>query len=484
MSRTYSPKLSPKTHQAVGVEQMLTQNLANFDDQGLGKCKQAYDLAGKMFEEKKIDLMVMICKASLKENFHNEVSKDAYQLISRVVAGSRAERKQIYKFPSSHVLVVSFENAITDVDDLLQLLQRNRTLLCLDEAHYIKNPSAQRTQACLELSLHAVKTAIFSGTPIPNKVEDIYTQMRFLGHDVGGNLDEFRERFGSLEDFRSFLSARMIRRKKDDLKELNLPPKTVNVVNVELSSEERKIYQKAADDMFIEFRSKLGNQTTIPINGILAKLIRLAQITSNPALLIDDYDGPCTKIDKLDEIVRGNVSAGEKIIIWTSYRKNVRLLLKRYSEFRAVSIYGESSKEEISAAVKSFQEGTAMVLIAVPACAREGFTLTRARKAVYLDRNFNLLDWVQSQDRIHRISQTRECEIIVLEATDTLDQRIDEVLARKDHLQKYLLGDIEEYTGLENITRNEVLELVGGPENGSKHKKQKGSLPKGLRKAL
>jgi len=463
MNPKYAPALSPKQHQTEAVDAMLLGNIANFDDQGLGKCKQAYDLAGRLFQDNKIDLMVMVSKASLKDNFHFEVSKDAIQLISRVATGNKIERRRIYKYPSYHILIISYENAINDNEELLDLLSKNRTLLCLDEAHYIKNPSAKRTEACLKLSEKAVRTAIFTGTPIPNSVEDIYTQLRFLGHDVGADLEAFKLRFGDIGAFRDYLSATMIRRKKENVIELNLPKKKVTHIKVKLTPDERAVYDKAASDMLIQYESKKNQKTEISINGILSQLVRLTQITSNPELLIPGYDGTRAKITKLDEIIERSVASGEKIIVWTGYRQNVRSLLQRYKSHGAVSIFGEMKKDEIQSSVKRFKEDpTSKVLIATPACAREGFTLTSACKAVYLDRNFSLLDWVQSQDRIHRISQTKECEIIVLMAEDSIDTRIDDILDRKDHIQRFLLGDIEEYMGLENIKLSELKAIVGG----------------------
>jgi len=462
MNPKYAPELIPKKHQVTAVDSMMTTDMANFDDQGLGKCKQAYDLAGQLFEKGEIDLMVMVSKASLKDNFHKEVSKDATQLISKVVTGTRAERRRIYAFPSYHILVVSYETAISDNEELCALIARHRTLLCLDEAHYIKNPEAKRSLACLEMSKVARRRQIFTGTPVPNDTVDIYTQLKFLGHDVGSTPEEFKARFGDLNHFRDFIRANTIRRKKENVLELNLPKKSVREVTVKLSKEERKIYDKAANDFLVQYESKKSGLTEIPINGILAQLTRLTQITSNARLLVPNFDGRQAKLEKLDEIVHDLSKKGEKVIIWTSYRENVRLLLARYTSHGAVSLIGGLSKDEIRTSVEQFQNSNATkVLIAIPACAREGFTLTAASTAVYLDRNFALLDWVQSQDRIHRIGQTKDCEIIVLIGENTIDERIDDVLDRKDHIQKFLLGDLETYEGQETLKVTELRKIVG-----------------------
>jgi SWI/SNF-related matrix-associated actin-dependent regulator of chromatin subfamily A-like protein 1 len=462
MNPKYNPVMAPKLHQIASVNTMLATDLANFDDQGLGKCKQAYDLAGNLFEKGEIDLMIMVSKAALRDNFHREVSKDAIQLISKVVTGTRAERKRIYAFPSYHVLVISYETVISDNAELCKLIAKHRTLLCLDEAHYIKNPDAKRTQACLELAKVAKRKQIFTGTPVPNDPTDIYTQLTFLGHDVGDSVESFRERFGDIQAFRDFLKANMIRRKKENVIELNLPKKSTRQVCVKLSREERQVYEKAAKDFLVQFTSKNMEKTEIPIQGVLAQLTRLTQITSNPNLLIPNFDGPVSKIEKLEKMVRKLSARGEKVIVWTSYRENVRMLLERFSDIGAVSLVGGLTKSEIESVVSRFQnDGNTKVLIAIPACAREGFTLTAASTAIYLDRNFALLDWVQSQDRIHRIGQTKPCEIIVLVGENTIDERIDHVLEKKDHIQKFLLGDLEEYSAEESLTPEQLKKIVG-----------------------
>lgn len=466
MTKIYTPKLKPKKHQETGVVSMLQTNMANFDDQGLGKCKQAYDLAGKLFEKDEIDLMIMVSKSSLRENFFLEVSNDAQQLIVKVARGNKQERRMLYRYPSYHILVLSYESVISDIDDLLKLVGAARTLLCLDEAHYIKNSKAERSKACLRLSENAKKTAIFTGTPIPNKIEDIYTQLKFLGHDVGNDLKEFKERFGNLNEFKSYLNNSMIRRKKEKVTELNLPSKKVIFHPVKLSTEEMRMYESAVSDFMISFKNKKNVTAKVSINGILAQLTRLSQLVSNPSLLLPNYDLTKSKIKKLDEIVSKTVKKDEKIIIWTNYRHNVKELLLRYKEYGATTIYGDNSKEEIQQNVKAFKENpNVKVLIAIPACAREGFTLTVASKAVYLDRNFSLLDWIQSQDRIHRISQTKECEIHVIVAKNTLDERINDILDRKSHIQQFLLGDIDQYQGIENLTIPELEKILKGNQD-------------------
>jgi len=102
------------------------------------------------------------------------------------------------------------------------------------------------------------------------------------------------------------------------------------------------------------------------------------------------------------------------------------------------------SRERAIAAFK--KDRTVRLLIANPAAAREGLTLTQARTAIYLDRTFNLVDFLQSQDRIHRLSQTKACEIVLLTAEGTIDEFIDFSISQKHRLARYTQRDTDEIT--------------------------------------
>jgi len=102
------------------------------------------------------------------------------------------------------------------------------------------------------------------------------------------------------------------------------------------------------------------------------------------------------------------------------------------------------------------------ILIANPAAAKEGLTLTSANNAIYLDRNFKMDDYLQSQDRIHRISQTKKCHIIKLIARNTIDEYIDEILEKKELIAKYALGDSNNLNMKRpGLSKEDLLEILG-----------------------
>jgi SNF2 family DNA or RNA helicase len=133
--------------------------------------------------------------------------------------------------------------------------------------------------------------------------------------------------------------------------------------------------------------------------------------------------------------------------VWTSFVENIKALSLRYQRYCPVTIFGEQQAHERQRSVSRFRtEPEVHLLIANPAAAREGLTLTEASVAIYVDRTFNLVDYLQSQDRIHRISQTRECDIVLLSGTATIDEFIDFSLEQKHRLAAYSQGDREQIT--------------------------------------
>jgi SNF2 family DNA or RNA helicase len=174
-------------------------------------------------------------------------------------------------------------------------------------------------------------------------------------------------------------------------------------------------------------------------------MVRLAQLASNPALLDSDYQEVPAKLATLDRFLAARMKVpGRKVIVWTSFVENIRVMATRYKKYKPVVIYGEIDNRTRDKAVREFRgDPTVRLLIANPAAAREGLTLTEANVAVYLDRTFNLVDYLQSQDRIHRISQTKPCEIVLLIAKDTVDEFIDFSLEQKHRLAQFAQKDAD-----------------------------------------
>jgi SWI/SNF-related matrix-associated actin-dependent regulator of chromatin subfamily A-like protein 1 len=250
-----------------------------------------------------------------------------------------------------------------------------------------------------------------------------------------------------------------IRRTKTEV--LELPGKIFIDKYVDLSGKQESLYYTLKNELVIEIQNIEGEIILDESNEILKKLMRLVQIASNPYLVDKSYDETPSKFLLLDELVQNIVSASEKAIIWSSFIENIKTLVKRYKQFNAVLLHGEVPIDRRGFIIKTFKnDPNCKILVANPAAAREGLTLTSANNAIYLDRNFNLVDYLQSQDRIHRISQTRECNIIKIIAKNTIDEFIDEILRRKKLIANFLQGDSDNLDLGNTISKEELISYI------------------------
>ena len=439
-------------HQEDGTEFLRTrERAALFDEQGLGKSKQLIDAIVGEVEAGTIAGALIVCPNGLKSNWGGEIERFC-SLQFAVFGAGKAERRQAFSSLRAAFYVINYELVAAELPALRALLRFKRMALVLDESHRIKTPDARVTQAVLQLRNEAARRYLLTGTPVANKPEDLWSQIFFLddGEALGASIDEFRERYqtagggyqdiGNLKDQVAGLSLRRLKSEA-----LDLPAKQYRRIEVTLSGRQLELYVRMRDELALWVQSLDGEHVLKEAEAILARLVRLAQLASNPRLLDQGYDETPVKFVALDDLVELYMAKlGQKMIIWSSFVGNVTELAARYAQHGAVVLHGEVPTEARDRAVKSFREESGTrILIANPAAAREGLTLTEANVAVYVDRTFNLVDYLQSQDRIHRISQTKECEIILLVSKATIDLFVDFSLEQKHRLAQFAQDDTD-----------------------------------------
>jgi SNF2 family DNA or RNA helicase len=471
----YSLKTRPFAHQTEAVAFMKgKRQVALFDEQGLGKTKVVIDVILEDIRSEMIDGALIVCRKYLLANWEEEIRKHSYLKYVTLTGtkGTKGARFMVF----SYFYLVNYESLITEIDRITMLLTIRRLAIVLDESQKIKNPDSRTAQSVFKLRPMAAKRIIISGTPIANKPEDIWAQFYFLddGELLGKSFNTFRKHYGievrgetlgvmsrNLSRLREDINSVSIRRLKNQV--LELPEKRYEDVVVTLQGQQKNMYDKMRDDLYLEVRKLDGEQVIDEAQNILKKLLRLTQIASNPALLHAEYSEVPAKFFALDRLVERIVGRGEKVIIWTAFVENVRTLRKRYSRFFPLMLFGEIPMVKRNIIVQKFMNDAALrVLVANPAAAREGLTLTSANNAIYLDRNFSLVDYLQSQDRIHRISQVRVCNIMKIIAKNTIDEYIDEVVFKKQRVAQFVQGDLQELRDdRQYMTKEEIMELLG-----------------------
>jgi SWI/SNF-related matrix-associated actin-dependent regulator of chromatin subfamily A-like protein 1 len=469
----FEPKTKAFPHQLETINYINRHNeVALFDEQGLGKTKIVIDSLCLSMQRGEIEGVLVVSPMSLLYNWEQEVTKHSF-LIPIVLKGT--EREKRYKFlTGANFYITNYEAVIAELGRIRRFCRSRRVAVVLDESARMKNPTTKTAQALFQLTTYSIKRIIITGTPVANKPIDLWAQYYFLdgGKLLGSNFNYFKATYNEnnslykehLADLKDIITEHSIRRCKDDV--LELPDKTFLNIYVELINRQLELYNKLREELRIEIQDMDGNVIIDEAKNILKKLLRLTQIASNPWLIDKSYTETPAKFFILDDLLNDIIKKKEKVIIWTSFIANILILKSRLMRYKPLVIYGEIPVKVRSDAVKAFQESEKnIILIANPSTAREGLTLTRANNAIYIDRNFNLVDYLQSQDRIHRISQTKECKIFKILAKNTIDEYIDRLIDLKSEIAGYIQGDLtslkdESYKFL--LNKSELLNMLGG----------------------
>ena len=327
-----------------------------------------------------------------------------------------------------------------------------------------------------------------TGTPAANRPYDIWAQIKFLdnGEALGRTFEAFKHdtdlssesaNYGErLAKIHRNLATFTVRETKETAG-IRLPRKTVITHNVELPAWQLAKYAAYRDELAYSFEHE-GVTETDTAESILKRLLRLVQCASNPALIDGQFEHEPGKYALLLDMCR-KFTIDSKVIIWTGFVDNVDWLADSLEAFEPVRMHGKLPILDRNRAVNSFMRSTNKILIATPGAAKEGLTLTTANHAIFYDRSFSLDDYLQAQDRIHRISQNRDCYIHNLIAKDTIDEWVDVLLAAKYRAAQLAQGDIN-IAAFQDAFRTDVTDVLQAVlfPDGSTHEHRNQKQPK------
>jgi SNF2 family DNA or RNA helicase len=453
---------------------------AVFHEQGLGKTKIGVDIVLYWLRNDIVDSVIIITKKGLIQNWRDELAIHTH-LEARLL--SQDKRENFYAFNSPARIYLAHYEVVKSEKKRLSLFLKTRNVgALLDEAHKIKNPDSALTKVFFSLSPGFKRRLIMTGTPVANRPYDLWAQIRFLdeGAALGREFLAFKRDLDLTNDlfedprkvdrFQRALAAVYAKirpfavRETKGTVDIKLPDKDIRNITIELESRQSEIYSRFQQQLSAivvrENKAVLDDA-----EEMLKRLMRLVQVASNPSLVDDSYHLLPGKFPVLLNLIHEATDVGEKIIVWTSFTDNVDWLARELADFGAVRVHGKRSLLERDTAIKSFKlDKSCRVLVATPAAAKEGLTLTVANHAVFYDRSFSLDDYLQAQDRIHRISQSRPCFITNLTARNTIDEWVDVLLAAKHLAAQLGQGDInlDEYSRQATYTYGEMIRDVLG----------------------
>jgi SNF2 family DNA or RNA helicase len=431
---------------------------AIFHEQGLGKTKMAVDVMMHWLKEGVVDSVVIVTKRGLIDNWKDELRQHTF-MEPRMLEQDRAANYRAYNTPA-RLYLTHYEVMVSERSRFELFLRTRKVGVILDEAHRIKNPDTALAQALHALRPGFVRRVIMTGTPVANRPQDLWSQIYFLdgGATLGTDYKSFAKRADLVNDLihdarkrREFeealeaiptkLAAFCVRETKSSVS-LALPEKVTLTERVDLEHRQREIYDRYVEDTeHIVMRD--GRPVLDDADEILKRLTRLIQVASNPRLVDGGYGAEPGKLRAARRIVAEAIDRDEKIIVWTNFVANAIWLADELSAFGAVTVHGGMTIDERNAALARFKtEPDTRVLVATPGAAKEGLTLTVANNALFFDRSLSLEDYLQAQDRIHRISQTQACTITNLVAVGTVDEWVDALLSSKREAARLAQGDV------------------------------------------
>lgn len=464
LKRGYISDLSPRHHsfphqaQALSVIKELSYS-AVFHEQGLGKTKIGLDLGLIWLKTKVVDSVIIVTKKGLIQNWLNEIITHTYIRPSIL---DQDKRKNFHLFNSPVEIYLCHYEVLNSEKARIKIFLKTRKVgIILDESHKIKNPESRITHTLFDLSSGFERKCIMTGTPVANRPYDLWSQIYFLdeGKSLGKDFKSFKYSLNMNKEvatsqkkkdiFENSLSLLFGKIRNFSVREtkqsstLTLPNKEIKNVYVEMKNNQAKIYSTFRRNISVEIR-KNGRVLLDNIESVLKRLMRLVQVASNPLIVDDSYCEIPTKFVHLKKILKDIIESGSKAIVWTSFIKNADWIYSSLEGANAVKVHGKMGIDYRNSNLSKFKEQEeCKILVATPASCKEGLTLTQANWCIFYDRSFTLDDYLQAQDRIHRISQEQTCYIVNLIAKNSIDEWVDRLLSAKHLAAQLGQGDIK-----------------------------------------
>lgn len=450
---------------------------AIFHEQGLGKTKIAIDLLLYWLGNTSIDSVVVVTKKQLVANWIREF-KNHTSITPAVLDTNRNSNYHVFCGPA-RIVVTNFELLTSEKERFELYLKTRNVAIIIDESAKLKNPKAKLTQTFFDLSPLFKRKIIMTGTPVANRPYDIWAQIYFLdqGKSLGSSFEEFKKetdlsnKLAQNEEMQTLFEdsvSEIYERIKDfSVREtknsgiIHLPDKVFITETTDFTSEQEYLYDKVCEELAIEVM-KDGEYIIDDSSAIVKRLLRLVQVASNPRLVDESYEGASAKETLLDKLINDIVAAGEKCIVWSNFIDNINYFAEKYEKIGTAKIHGKMNIIDRNRSVDFFRTDDCKILFATPASAKEGLTLTMANHVIFYDRGFSLDDYLQAQDRIHRISQKKTCYVHNLMINGSIDEWVDALLQAKQNAAFLAQGDIdiENYKQIADYSFGDMIKAI------------------------
>ena len=464
-------KTKPFDYQLEGIQYGLTHNRwLLLDVPGLGKTLQSIYIAQELKKREKIEHCLIICGISqLKENWRKEIKKhsnlsctvlgERTTKTGKIVIGGIPDRLNHLKRKIDEYFVITNIETLRD-DKILKELKKGKNkfdLIIFDELQAVKTPTSNQAKNFLKLTEPTYKIGM-TGTLLTNSPFDAYVPLKWIDAErstytnfkyyygkFGGDFGNILIGYKNIDFLKDMISKYSLRRSKDLL---NLPPKTIINEYVEMESSQEKFYEEIKNGVKDQV-----DKVRLSTANLLALTTRLRQATDFPNILSTN-NIPSAKIDRACELVDEIVGNDEKVVIFSTFKETVYELARRLKQYNPVIVTGDIKDEETSKAVDKFQnDKDCKLFIGTHQKAGTGVTLTAARYMIFISVPWTDANYVQAQDRIHRIGTENKVTIYHLITQGTIDERVLEIVEDKGAIADYVIDDKVSEKGLNSLRK-------------------------------
>jgi len=469
----YKFKTKPYAHQLTALEKSWDKTeYGYFMEMGTGKSKVLVDNMAMLYDKGRINGAVIVAPKGVYRNWYSQEIPNHLpshiqpkMVLWTALTSKKKDKEYQLLFETGHdlhILIINVEALSTKkgLDFAAKFMRCHKTMLAIDESTTIKNPSAKRTKSILALGKEATYRRILTGSPVTKSPLDLYTQCGFLNSYLLGydSFYAFRNRYANMID-RNFggrrvqligsykrldeladkLKAFSYRVLKDDC--LDLPDKVYIRREVDLTDEQSKAYATMKSAALALLKGKMA---TAP--HVLTQMMRLHQITCGH---LRNDDGTITEIknNRLKELIGLLEEVEGKVIIWANYIYDIENLVKvigdEFGEDSIVQYYGAIPAEQRQQNIEKFQDpnSKARFFIGNPQTGGYGITLTCANTVVYYSNGYDLEKRLQSEDRAHRIGQSKSVTYVDFIAPKTVDEKIVKALRSKMNIANTIMDE-------------------------------------------
>ena len=467
MKYRYSFKTKPYKYQLRALKKIakLDGIAGLFMEMGTGKTKVAIDWAGIGYKNLNVRRVLVICPLSVMGVWDRQLKEHLpYFARVRLLQGPTAERAKLIKFmirssqPTQDWLVINYEGiwrgaSRNSIEDLLE--KWSPDLVICDEAHRLKSNGAKQSKVAARIGRQARQRLILTGTPITKSPLDVFGEFRFLDDQIfGSNWYRFKNYFGvwggfgnyqlrgykHLKELVAAVRENTFRIKKE--KAIDLPAKVSVTVPVVLGQKAMDHYRKMAKKMIIEIE-----ETHATAAIVLTKILRLSQITSG---FITDVSGTIrvfdnAKLKACTDLLEDILEADQKVVIFVRFRKDIARLeeaiIKQFKR-QPLILSGSVAHNKRDSLIERFHEDkNEKIFIAQIQAGSLGISLTPASVAIFYSLDYSYANYVQAQDRLHRIGQTSKVTYYHLVVPRTIDTLTLQILKEKGNIAEAIIHD-------------------------------------------